>query len=58
MTKLSTMKRDVVGAPLWVCFRALLAGATAAITGLPSAAPAFDLPPLTEFDDPNVSRHA
>ena len=24
--RLSTMKRDVVGAPLWVCFKALLAG--------------------------------
>jgi len=27
VTRLSTMKRDVVGAPLWVCFRSLLAGA-------------------------------
>ena len=26
VTKLSTFKRDVVGAPLWVCFKALLAG--------------------------------
>lgn len=26
VSRLSTMKRDVVGAPLWVCFRALLAG--------------------------------